>query len=156
MQKLFLVLALPCLTALGACERGDRDLDRDGFAERSSAHVDTPNDGRIDTPAENLAPKYDPKYGRGEGEKERSAGVLDNDGADKVPEATVVASYRSMIAEDPTLAAAAGNTRLLVEEGDLVLRGTVATRDLSDALEDLAKQIAEGREIDNELEVERR
>ena len=174
MQKLFIVVALPLFAALGlACERGDRDLDRDGLADRSTARVDTPyverdgltdrstarvdtpNDDKLDSPAENMAPKF----GRGEGEKELdrtgSAGVFDNDGEDKVPEAVVIETYRSMIAEDAVLAAAAGNTRLMVEEGDLVLRGTVATRDLSDSLEDLAKKIANDREIDNKLEIER-
>ena len=157
MKKLFLVL-LPGLAVLSACERGDRNLNRDGFVDRSpavgaAAESAAPNDGRQ---------TLGKGYGRGEGERElskssevdRSAGVFDNDGAGKVPDAFVIESYRALIAEDADLAVAAANTRLVVEEGGLVLRGRVATPKMSNALEDIAKKLANGREINNELDID--
>ena len=138
MKTLFVVVVFPCLAAITACGAID---DREVAPDRS-VHFDEPH-------GDNLAPKY----GRGEGERELGRGVLDSAGDRTVADATVMQDYRTMIAEDEDLAFAAGNTRLFLEDNHLVLRGTVATSGLSDALGELAKAIAEGGEVDNQLAV---
>lgn len=123
------LIGLSVLTLLfvTACER------RDKADEKPLATAETPSAAAPTMP------------GRGEGEREMAPAEL------ILGDPALSESYRQEIASDPDLSATAGTTSLVTEEGQLVLKGTVPTTELRDALAKMAKVLADGRDIKNEI-----
>lgn len=155
MKKLLMLVAVPSLFALGACERRDH-LDRDARDGVANAdRVDVDHD--VDVDAKDLDADYDKSYdhkrGLGEGEKEQ--GGL-NRGSDKndtgLTNDQIIERFQSDLMSDPTIAAQANATISVEDDGDLVLRGTASSDDLSNELHDYAVELA-GRAVNNEIKV---
>lgn len=159
MNKLigFSVLAL---SFVAGCEPRDTTKgERPAAGEARTPSSQTP---MTTTPAPTPAPEAGapaapsstlPGRGEGEGEQQLDTQVADESAAAGLSDQQLNTQYRKEIASDPDLAATASNTQLISSGGQLVLRGTVPSEDLKQALGEMAKVLADGREIKNEITV---
>jgi len=67
--------------------------------------------------------------------------------------AVTVADVRNSLDHDPVLGDAARHIILRGEGGKLVMRGTAATKELKEKIEDRVEDLAKGWKVDNEIEV---
>ena len=93
----------------------------------------------------------------------RDAAVVREDRTDRVDRAldratsvkhdVAVSDVRHALDRDPVLGDAARRITLREEGGKLVLRGTAASKDLKEKIEDRVEDLAKGWKVDNEIEV---
>jgi hypothetical protein len=161
MRTMHILLATaPFILAIGACRDYGRDRSGEPLShsgdvtaeERARAAEtmdnDTVPDDRLGAPA--------PMRDRGDSAR---GGDIDQD-AIVIPEESarvglsdqqVVERFRADIQADPVLSKE--KARLVLENGRLILRGSVSSKDVGDGLVDYAEKLADGREVVNELKV---
>ena len=149
MNKLIAISVLSLGFVAGCQQRSETD---EFSPQRSPSASPT-----VPAPATPMTPAPVPSSqmpGRGEGEREQQLDSprLDASGS-AVGDNALGEQYRQEIAADADLAATASSTQLVAESGQLFLRGTVVSDDLKDSLGKMAKALADGRDVTNEITV---
>lgn len=160
MKKLLIALALPASLAFVACERNqDRDIEADRTGPTAYGTDEAPVNGERDAFPGERADDMDVNdmgsatTGRGEGELEKNDDFAKGEGELEMSDSQIISQFETDLMSDPDLKAVAGDVKLVAEGDELVLRGTVATGDVGDAIEEYANELAEDKDVKNELTV---
>ena len=153
MNKLIAISVLSLGFVAGCQQRSETEKSSSRMTPTASPTAPAPATPMTPAPVPSSPSSQMP--GRGEGEREQQMGSqgMDASGGAAVADGALGEQYRQEISSDADLAATASSTQLVAESGQLFLRGTVASEDLKDSLGEMAKALADGRDVTNEITV---